>query len=145
MLAEFNPPRWLHATWPMFHLILVLLMWLCSALLLWGPILGNVLIKQFNSINLTSFFKPRDFIFEASRVLKVGGMLKIAELESRFQGEQYSVESFIAKVQKFGFKLSAKNLKRDFFYFLDFEKVQDMKKKKKLPDIELKPCLYKKR
>ena len=102
-------------------------------------------IKQFISINLTSFFKPRDFIFEASRVLKVGGMLKIAELESRFQGEQYSVESFIAKVQKFGFKLSAKNLKRDFFYFLDFEKVQDMKKKKKLPDIELKPCLYKKR
>jgi len=87
----------------------------------------------------------RDFIFEASRVLKVGGTLKIAELESRFQGEQYAVESFIAKVQKFGFKLSAKNLKRDFFYFLDFEKVQDMKKKKKLPDIELKPCLYKKR
>jgi len=87
----------------------------------------------------------RDFIFEASRVLKVGGTLKIAELESRFQGEQYSVESFISKVHKFGFKLSAKNLKRDFFYFLDFEKVQDMKKKKKLPDIELKPCLYKKR
>merc|ERR1719220_1810796 len=87
----------------------------------------------------------RDFIFEASRVLKVGGTLKIAELESRFQGEQYAVESFVAKVQKFGFKLAAKNLKRDFFYFLDFEKVQDMKKKKKLPDIELKPCLYKKR
>ena len=77
--------------------------------------------------------------------MKVGGTLKIAELESRFQGEQYSVESFIAKVQKFGFKLSAKNLKRDFFYFLDFEKVQDLKKKKKLPDIELKPCLYKRR
>jgi len=87
----------------------------------------------------------RDFIFEASRVLKVGGTLKIAELESRFQGEQYAVDSFVAKVQKFGFKLAAKNLKRDFFYFLDFEKVQDMKKKKKLPDIELKPCLYKKR
>ena len=47
MLAEFNPPRWLHATWPMFHLILVLLMWLCSALLLWGPILGNVLSNLF--------------------------------------------------------------------------------------------------
>ena len=71
--------------------------------------------------------------------------MKIAELESRFQGEQYAVESFVAKVQKFGFKLAAKNLKRGFFYFLDFEKVQDMKKKKKLPDIELKPCLYKKR
>ena len=98
-----------------------------------------------NDVNLRFTRCSRDFIFEGARVLKVGGTLKIAELESRFQGEQYSVESFIAKVQKFGFKLSAKNLKRDFFYFLDFEKVQDLKKKKKLPDIELKPCLYKKR
>jgi len=112
--------------------------------------MANVPLES-NSVDVAVFclalmgINTRDFIFEGARVLKVGGTLKIAELESRFQGEQYSVESFIAKVQKFGFKLSAKNLKRDFFYFLDFEKVQDLKKKKKLPDIELKPCLYKKR
>jgi len=88
----------------------------------------------------------RDFLYEATRVLKVGGTLKIAELESRFQGESCSVDSFIDCVQKFGFKNSWKDLKKDFFYFLDFKKVQEVKKKKgKLPEVELKPCLYKKR
>jgi len=87
----------------------------------------------------------RDFIFEAGRILKVGGVLKIAELESRFQGEGLDVESFIAAVQKFGFKNTWKDLKKDFFYFLDFNKVVNVKKKKKLPDINLKACLYKKR
>jgi len=88
----------------------------------------------------------RDFLFEATRVLKVGGTLKIAELESRFQGEACSIDKFIESVEKFGFKNSWKDLKKDFFYFLDFKKVQGGKKKKgKLPEIELKPCLYKKR
>jgi len=88
----------------------------------------------------------RDFLYEATRVLKVGGTLKIAELESRFQGESCSVDSFIDCVRKFGFKNSWKDLKKDFFYFLDFKKVQEVKKKKgKLPEVELKPCLYKKR
>lgn len=87
----------------------------------------------------------RDFVFEAARVLRVGGKLKVAELESRFQGQECSVDTFIADVEKFGFKNTWKDLKKDFFYFLDFQKVKDVKKKKKLPEIELKPCLYKKR
>eukprot|EP00092_Neocalanus_flemingeri_P056513 GFUD01067016.1.p1 GENE.GFUD01067016.1~~GFUD01067016.1.p1 ORF type:complete len:155 (-),score=45.42 GFUD01067016.1:68-532(-) len=88
----------------------------------------------------------RDFLFEATRVLKIGGTLKIAELESRFQGEACSIDKFIDSVEKFGFKNSWKDLNKNFFYFIDFKKVQNMKKKKgKLPEIELKPCLYKKR
>ena len=87
----------------------------------------------------------RDFIFEAGRVLKVGGVMKIAELESRFQGDGLDIDTFIASVQKFGFKNTWKDLKKDFFYFLDFTKVIDVKKKKKLPDLSLKACLYKKR
>jgi len=87
----------------------------------------------------------RDFLFEATRVLKVGGTMKIAELESRFKGESCSIDKFIESVEKFGFKTSWKDLQKEFFYFLDFKKVQEMKKKKKLPEIELKPCLYKKR
>jgi len=87
----------------------------------------------------------RDFVFEASRVLRVAGSLKIAELESRFQGDGCNLDNFISDVEKFGFKNTKKDLKKDFFYFLDFEKVQDIKKKKKLPEIALKPCLYKKR
>ena len=87
----------------------------------------------------------RDFIFEAGRVLKVGGVLKIAELESRFQGDGLDVDTFITNVQKFGFKNTWKDLKKDFFFFLDFTKVVNVKKKKKLPDISLKACMYKKR
>ena len=36
---------------------------------------------------------------------------------------------------------------QEYFYFMDFERSQDKKKfsKKKLPHIQLKPCLYKKR
>ena len=86
----------------------------------------------------------RDFIYEASRVLRVSGTLKVAELESRFQGQDSDVDKFISDVEKFGFKNSWKDLKKDFFYFLDFQKVKDVKKKK-LPEIVLKPCLYKKR
>ena len=87
----------------------------------------------------------RDFVFEATRILKVGGVLKIAELESRFQGDGMDVDTFIASLGKFGLKNNWKDLKKDFFYFLDFTKVVDVKKKKKLPDLSLKACLYKKR
>jgi len=46
----------------------------------------------------------RDFLFEAARVLKVGGTLKIAELESRFQGDTCNIDTFIENMLKFGFK-----------------------------------------
>ena len=87
----------------------------------------------------------KDFIFEAARILKSGGTLKIAELESRFQGEDMSVDKFIQSVEKYGFQNSWKDLKKDFFYFVDFKKVSEVKKKKKLPEIALKACMYKKR
>ena len=87
----------------------------------------------------------RDFVFEASRILKIGGSLKVAELESRFHGEDMSVDKFIQDVEKFGFQISWKDLKKDFFYFINFKKVTDVKKKKKLPELSLKACIYKKR
>ena len=88
----------------------------------------------------------KDFIFEAARILRVGGTMKIAELESRFQGEENnSVGTFIQNVEKYGFKLLSRDLKKDYFVFLDFKKVSDVKKKKKLPNLSLKACLYKKR
>ena len=106
---------------------------------------------QDKSVNMVVFClslmgtNMRDFVFEAARILKVGGVLKIAELESRFQGDGMDVDTFIASLQKFGLKNNWKDLKKDFFYFLDFTKVADVKKKKKLPDLSLKACLYKKR
>ena len=69
--------------------------------------------------------------------------MKIAEVESRFD----SVESFINNLSKFGFVNTWKDLSHNLFYFMDFKKERCISKKKraKLPEITLKPCLYKKR
>ncbi|XP_043584438.1 ribosomal RNA-processing protein 8 [Bombus pyrosoma] len=84
----------------------------------------------------------KDYIIEANRVLKKGGILKIAEVESRFE----QVKDFIEAINSYGFKIIWKDLSHNLFYFLDFEKEKDIKgKRNNLPPITLKPCLYKKR
>ncbi|XP_050509988.1 uncharacterized protein LOC126886897 [Diabrotica virgifera virgifera] len=83
----------------------------------------------------------RDYLAEANRVLKVGGVLKIAEVESRFE----NIEDFIKGVSYFGFKNTWKDQSHNLFYFLDFKKERDVKHKNKLPTLSLLPCLYKKR
>ncbi|KOC69609.1 Ribosomal RNA-processing protein 8 [Habropoda laboriosa] len=83
-----------------------------------------------------------DYIIEANRVLKKDGILKIAEVESRFD----RVEDFIKAVTSYGFKSTWQDLSHNLFYFLDFKKETDIGgKRNKLPPITLKPCLYKKR
>ena len=71
------------------------------------------------------------------------GLLMIAEVESRFE----SVEVFIQSLQKFGFVNTWKDLSYNLFYFMNFkkEKCISKKMKSKLPELTLKPCLYKKR
>lgn len=80
---------------------------------------------------------------EANRILKLGGEMKIAEVESRF----HDVKDFVKDIQKYGFEKTNLNMDYSLFFFLDFKKVSHLSKskKKKLPDINLKPCLYKKR
>ena len=85
----------------------------------------------------------KDYIREANRVLKREGVLKIAEVESRFA--ETSVDEFISAVEKLGFKLKWKDSKDDFFVFFDLKKVADCGSKMKKVQFELKPCLYKKR
>ncbi|XP_045146475.1 ribosomal RNA-processing protein 8 isoform X2 [Echinops telfairi] len=46
----------------------------------------------------------RDFLEEANRVLKPGGLLKVAEVSSRFE----DVRAFLAAVSKLGFKVNSK-------------------------------------
>ncbi|XP_026469777.1 ribosomal RNA-processing protein 8-like [Ctenocephalides felis] len=82
----------------------------------------------------------KDYLLEASRVLKIGGTVKIAEVSSRFT----DVNNFIKLVTKYGYKLLSKNLSHDMFYFMDFKKVS-VPNKSKVPIIELKSCMYKKR
>jgi ribosomal RNA-processing protein 8 len=76
-------------------------------------------------------------------ILHHSGLLKIADVESRFQ----YVRSFIQKLVKFGFVNTWEDLSHNLFYFMDFkkEKCISKKMKKKSPELILKPCLYKKR
>nr|CAD7454571.1 unnamed protein product [Timema tahoe] len=82
-----------------------------------------------------------DYIMEANRVLKQDGILKIAEVESRFD----NIDNFINNLQKFGFTKLHKDVSHDLFCFMDFKKKSVPGKKNKLPFINLRPCLYKKR
>ncbi|XP_035729359.1 ribosomal RNA-processing protein 8-like [Vespa mandarinia] len=83
-----------------------------------------------------------DYILEANRVLKKDGILKIAEIESRFD----HIEDFIKLLNDYGFMNTWKDLSQNLFYFLDFKKIKDIiTNKSKLPMITLKSCLYKKR
>lgn len=84
----------------------------------------------------------KDFFIEANRILKMNGILKIAEVSSRIE----DVQVFVDFVQKCGFDLTSKDLTHDLFYFLNFKKTHDVNSfNKKIPDYSLKPCLYKKR
>ncbi|GFR09293.1 ribosomal RNA-processing protein 8 [Trichonephila clavata] len=83
----------------------------------------------------------KDYLCEAFRILKVGGTLKIAEVESRIEDLQY----FIKYLKIFGFALEKENTKHKMFVFLDLKKEKKKCKSGKLPNISLKPCLYKKR
>lgn len=84
-----------------------------------------------------------DFIQEARRVLKKGGLLKICEIASRID----SIEDFTGSVESFGFKLIRKDTISKMF--LDFEfKATTLAKRgdgSDIPSIHLNPCIYKRR
>lgn len=70
--------------------------------------------------------------------------MKIAEIESRFD----NINMFIDCLTKYGFESTKVDKKIEMFVFMDFQKTQDISKtalKKKLPILDLKPCIYKKR
>ncbi|XP_041055836.1 ribosomal RNA-processing protein 8 [Carcharodon carcharias] len=82
-----------------------------------------------------------DFLAEATRVLRRRGILKIAEVASRFE----DVQSFINVVGSLGFKMISKDTENSYFYLFEFRKNRPPREKDKLPQLQLKPCLYKKR
>ncbi|KYN19840.1 Ribosomal RNA-processing protein 8 [Trachymyrmex cornetzi] len=101
---------------------------------------------QTNSIHVVVFCLSligsnlNDYIIEANRILKDNGILKIVEMENRFE----DVKDFIRLLRNYGFKNTRKNL-FDLFYFMDFKKAKAISTKKTLPPITLKSCSYKKR
>lgn len=84
----------------------------------------------------------KDFLLEANRVLKPRGVLKVAEVASRFDNVKY----FVANVEKCGFQLQNQDLNDKLFYFFNFKKQADVRQvADKVKPFSLKPCLYKKR
>lgn len=83
-----------------------------------------------------------DFLVEAGRVLRVGGILKIAEVGSRFE----NIKQFIHKIERLGFELlKKKSGEKNYFVMFEFKKTPQQPAKAMLPEIKLKPCAYKKR
>nr|XP_057936521.1 ribosomal RNA-processing protein 8 isoform X2 [Doryrhamphus excisus] len=82
-----------------------------------------------------------DFLVEANRVLKQGGVLSIAEVASRFD----NVRSFINALAKLGFKMVSKDTENSHFYSFEFTKTSNAPEKFKKLGLQLKACLYKKR
>ncbi|XP_037075021.1 ribosomal RNA-processing protein 8-like [Pollicipes pollicipes] len=83
-----------------------------------------------------------DFVAEANRLLKMGGQLRIAEVASRFE----SVDDFVRDMKEYGFHFISKDLSHEYFYLFSMKKNAPVNgKRKDLPEIELKPCLYKRR
>ncbi|XP_036907493.1 ribosomal RNA-processing protein 8 [Sturnira hondurensis] len=85
----------------------------------------------------------RDFLEEANRVLKTGGLLKVAEVSSRFE----DVRTFLGAVTKLGFRVISKDLTNSHFFLFDFEKTGPPRvgPKAQLSGLRLQPCLYKRR
>ncbi|XP_036929295.1 ribosomal RNA-processing protein 8 isoform X2 [Acanthopagrus latus] len=82
-----------------------------------------------------------DFLAEANRVLKMGGVLKIAEVASRFE----NVRSFMTGLANLGFKIVSKDAENTHFYSFELVKMGNAPENIKTFGLQLKPCVYKKR
>lgn len=89
------------------------------------------------------------FLIEASRLLKSGGWLWIAEVQSRFKTKDNGVlDDFIHCVEQIGFDLRQNEKKGSHFLVLVFQKREVSMKNRTLESLRwpaLKVCQYKKR
>lgn len=79
-----------------------------------------------------------EFLKEAKRTLKPQGVLKIAEVKSRFT----SIPSFLEALHKLGFKRISKDDSNKMFILFEFVNTSQ---KGDISNVYLKPCKYKKR
>ncbi|XP_016423840.1 ribosomal RNA-processing protein 8-like isoform X2 [Sinocyclocheilus rhinocerous] len=82
-----------------------------------------------------------EFLAEANRVLVMGGLLKIAEVASRFE----NVRLFIDALSSLGFKLVNKDTENSHFHSFEFIKTGKAPVNVRKVGLQIKPCLYKKR
>ncbi|KAJ3590483.1 hypothetical protein NHX12_008434 [Muraenolepis orangiensis] len=82
-----------------------------------------------------------DFLTEANRVLVMGGVLKVAEVASRFG----DIRGFLSTLSSLGFKMALKDTENSHFYSFEFVKTKDVSETVKSSSLELRPCVYKRR
>ena len=89
------------------------------------------------------------FLLEANRVLKMKGLLFVAEVLSRFEDIKSFTSKFMPQVA--GFKCLKQTVLEDFFYIMVFQKEVEAARfpvdETRLEEFskQLKPCIYKRR
>lgn len=78
---------------------------------------------------------------ETNRILAQDGMWYILEVRSRI----INLKTFINNIEKLSFKLHKLDTDNTHFIIFVFKKTGDYHKEKRLPEIKLRPCIYKKR
>jgi len=89
----------------------------------------------------------RDYILEANRILKKGGTLIIAEVTSRYEGEE-NVAVFSEKLELgYGLKLKKEEHlpPNNYFVLLQYSKTKNALDIPYRKELVLKPCIYKPR
>lgn len=84
-----------------------------------------------------------DFLKEAIRILKPKGIMKIAEVRSRFEGTEDGMKKFLRVLKKAGFDITEKPSSNKMFFILECvktDRIQDIS-----DDYSAKACVYKKR
>ncbi|CAM9526136.1 unnamed protein product [Scytosiphon promiscuus] len=84
-----------------------------------------------------------DFLREAYRVLVPGGLVKVAEVRSRFEGEEGGVERFLEVTRRLGFDTRQMDRTNKMFLLAEFKKSK--RKPESGIEFEAKACIYKRR
>jgi ribosomal RNA-processing protein 8 len=86
-----------------------------------------------------------DFLKEAHRILRVGGLIKIAEVRSRFEGnESNSLQTFLKTLKKLGFHVTNRDMNNTMFFMLEGVK-KESKVSADIEELVIQPCVYKRR
>lgn len=86
----------------------------------------------------------REYLLEARRVLKPKGVLKVAEVKSRFESESLGgIAGFVDRMHKLGFDCKVQDDKNKMFVLFEF--VKTARKPQTGVVIEFKACEYKRR
>lgn len=86
-----------------------------------------------------------DFLKEAYRILKTGGALKIAEVRSRFEGDEQGIPNFLKTLKKLGFNIVSRDMNNTMFFMLEAIKKDSNRSNVEVEELVIQPCLYKRR